>query len=68
LQIRRSLLEDTRAREYASSGRITSTCGRLAVAVMIAAAAAVAMADVEVIAVADALAAQRNVNGDSFVR
>jgi hypothetical protein len=35
---------------------------------MIAAAAAVAMADVEVIAVADALAAQRNVNGDSFVR
>jgi hypothetical protein len=50
----------------ASPGWITSTSRRLAVAVMVA--ATVAAADVVAIAVAAALAAQRNMNGDSFVR
>jgi hypothetical protein len=50
----------------ASPSWITLTSGRLAVAVMVG--AAVAVAGVVDIAVAAALAAQRNVNGDSFVR
>jgi hypothetical protein len=52
----------------ASPGWITSTSGRLAVAMMVAAAVAMAMADVVAIAVAAALAAQRNMSGDSFLR
>jgi hypothetical protein len=57
-------------RNNASPGWITSISGRLAVVVVVAAAVAVAVAvaDVVATAVAAALAAQRNVNGDSFVR
>jgi hypothetical protein len=52
----------------ASPGWIAATSGRPAVAVVVAAAAAVAVADVVDITVAAALVAQRNVNGDFFVR
>ena len=59
-------------RNNASPGWITSISGQLAVVVVVAAAVAVAVAvavaDVVATAVAAALAAQRNVNGDSFVR
>jgi hypothetical protein len=67
LPIRRSLLKDTCAKEQRKSrAGSPRSPGRLAVVVVVAAAAVVAVADVVATAVAAALAAQWNVNGDSF--